>query len=599
MRAVLQLFTTVVLLTCSQAAHAQEEAPTDTTGSTPWVSVSGSASITSDFYEFEAKPSGSQLGRRPAVLHRMLIAPTITIGGLISLPLNVMISFPETNTTTPAISSPSLVDIFTNPANALGLSSFSPKIGWAQLHLGSHTPQLSELSGGDLQLFGLGVDLRPGPIQLTASRGISQRAVEPDVARGISGAYRRDMTMGRLAFGNPDTSSVGVNVVYAKDDVGSLRNTISSIIPASPLPDDSTVIVPADTVRLRAEEGLIATIDAKMLLGPGVTLSAEAAISAFTRDQASALMDEGQNPINGLLTARTSTRFDGAGSASLMFRFTSWGLGLTALYMGAGFQPLGYPFAQTDRIDLKVSPSVNLFDGDVSMNATIGQRMNNLSQTRGEQLTQIIANGQLSIRFSEVVSLSTTYSNFGIRNNRQDPFDSARIQNVSESFSLDPMVVFAVADISHTIMASVGIDRFDDFNIVSGVESSNDTRSALLSYSGMVQSIPLTFGASVSYMENSLSLGKLVIRSAGVNASYRLLDGALVPSISITQSGSAFAGNSPDQQMFVKVGARWRMTKNLNVTGSYGLNTYQYGVGNTQASNFVEQMLNVGISATF
>ncbi|MBU3699940.1 MAG: hypothetical protein FGM33_08020 [Candidatus Kapabacteria bacterium] len=599
MRTVLQLFFTVVLLASAHVLRAQEESQGDSATSTPWISVSGSASITSDFYEFEANPSGSQLGRRPAVLHRLLVAPTITIGGVISLPLNVLISFPETNTTTPAINAPTLADIFTNPANALGLSSFSPKIGWAQFHLGSHTPQLSELSGGDLQLFGLGVDLRPGSVQLTVSRGISQRAVEPDVVRGINGAYRRDMTMGRLAFGNPDTTSVGINVVYAKDDVGSLRNTIMSIIPTGPLPDDTTVIVPADTVRLRAEEGLIATIDAKMLLAPGVTLSAEGAVSAFTRDLSSALMDQAQNPISGLLSARTSTRFDGAGNASLSLRYTSWGLTLTALYMGAGFQPLGYPFVQTDRIDLKVSPSLNLFDGDVSMNATVGQRVNNISQTRGEQLTQIIANGQIGIRFSDVFSLSSTYSNFGIRNNRQNPFDSARIQNVSESFSIDPTVTFAVADIYHTITASAGIDRFDDFNIISGVESSNNTRSVLLSYTGMMQSIPLTYGTSFSYMENNLALGKLMIRSIGLNASYRLLDGDLVPSVSVTQSESAFAANSADEQMFVKFGARWRITKYLIVTGNYSLNTYRYGAGNTRAGNFSEQMLNVGISTTF
>ena len=36
--------------------------------------------------------------------------------------------------------------------------------------------------------------------------------------------------------------------------------------------------------------------------------------------------------------------------------------------MGSGFQPIGNPFVQSDRLDLKVSPSFNLFEGDFTIN---------------------------------------------------------------------------------------------------------------------------------------------------------------------------------------------------------------------------------------
>jgi len=323
MRTVLQLFMLFVLLGGGINLRAQQETEDDTTRSTPWIAVTGSASITSDFYEFTSDPIGSQIGRRPAALHRLVISPTITIAGLISLPLNLMITFPETNTTTPALTAPSFSEFFTNPANALGLSSFSPKLGWAQFHLGSHTPRLSELSGGDLQLFGAGFDLRPGPVQVQASFGTTQRAVQPDPSRGIAGAYRRDMRMGRLGFGNHDTSAIGINVVYMRDDPNSIASNIIAINPSRPLEEDTTVILPADTVRLRAEEGIISSIDVKFRLMQGITFSAEAAASLFTRDQASNVLTDFANPLGDMFTARTSTRIDGAGSANLALRFST------------------------------------------------------------------------------------------------------------------------------------------------------------------------------------------------------------------------------------------------------------------------------------
>ena len=161
--------------------------------------------------------------------------------------------------------------------------------------------------------------------------------------------------------------------------------------------------LPPDTVRLRAEEGFITSLDTKIRIASGITFSAEGAVSVFTRDQRADTIAAKDNPIGDLFVARTSTRIDGAGSANLSFRFSSWGLTFTGLYMGAGFQPLAYPFIQSDRIDLKVSPMLNLFNGDLTLSGTIGQRVNNLSETKGEAMTQAIANGQLSVRFSDVI----------------------------------------------------------------------------------------------------------------------------------------------------------------------------------------------------
>ncbi|MBK7034515.1 MAG: hypothetical protein IPH49_14910 [Ignavibacteria bacterium] len=225
-------------------AVAQEERPADSSQSTPLVTVTGNASITADFYDHSSDPPGSQAGRRPAQLYRLVFSPTITLGGLISLPFNIMLTLPETNTTTPTIQSPSFGQYITNPANAFGFSSFAPRIGWAQFFLGSHTPQYSTLSNSDLPLFGAGIDFQPLGLRIAASGGVVQRAVEPDSSRGTPATYRRDVYMGRIGTASNDSLTFGLNVVYARDDVSSIQNNVVTIIPQRTVDGDSTLILP-------------------------------------------------------------------------------------------------------------------------------------------------------------------------------------------------------------------------------------------------------------------------------------------------------------------------------------------------------------------
>jgi hypothetical protein len=339
----------------------------------------------------------------------------------------------------------------------------------------------------------------------------------------------------------------------------------------------------------------------------GVTLAGEAAVSAFTSDLRSDTLALAQgtdfintmvNGVSNLFTPRVSTRADLAGTASVIIRQPAWGVTISALYMGAGFMPLGYPFAQSDRIDLKVSPMLRLLDGDLSISGTVGQRINNLSETKGEALTQFIANGLMNIRFSDAFSLSASYANFGIRSN--NVFDTLKIENVSQSFSIDPVVTLDGGSMQHTITGSVAFDTFDDFNVVTGAESSNDTRMATLTYTAFLTGLPLTVGAVGSYVENTLFTGAFVVRTAGVNASYRFLSGALTTTVSYTMAGSTFGATPTDTQGFLKASARWNITKNINVVASLSNNAFQYGQYlPTRGRSFSEQIAQLALNTSF
>lgn len=564
---------------------------------TPAVSFGGSITLTADFYNYTSTPDSAQKGRRPPSLFRLLFNPVLSFGDNISFPFNIHLTTPETNTLTPSISKPSLAQFLENPANSFGFSSITPKIGWAGFSLGSHSPNYSALSVGDQQIFGAGFDLKPGNFRIAASYGTSQRAIEPDTSKNIQGAYRRDMYMARAAFGKEDGVMIGLNIVRAKDDPTSIQNTIVSITPAHIIPTDTSFHVPADTIRLRAEEGFVASTDLKMQLGDGITFGGEVALSSFTRDLSSPEKAISGNPLSFAQTTRTSTRADLAGTATLGIQKKIWGLKFTGLYMGAGFAPIGYAFVQADRLEFSIAPNLHLFDNKFSINGSIGERTNNLSKTKGETTTQIIGSANMSADIGEAFNLSAQYSNFGIRNDQS--FDSLKIQTVSQSLSIDPTLTLQMSSMTHIIAASFAIDDYKDFNVVSGATGSNDTKTLLGSYTAALNSIPLTVNLLASYMENRLSVGTLIIRSIGTTIGYSFFNRKLMPTFSVTASGSTLGAAPTDEQIFYKFGIRWRLAKMLDLMATIGNNSYLYGDPIPKGSAFKETIIQLSVTTQF
>ena len=564
---------------------------------TPGFSFGGEITVTADYYGYKSDPDSSQPGRRPAQLYRILFDPIINFSENFAIPFNIHLTTPETNTTTPSVPHPTLAQYFENPANAFGFSSITPRLGWANLFLGSHSPVYSPLSVGDQQIFGGGFDLKPGKFQFAASYGVSQRAIEPDTSRNIQGAFRRDMAMARVAFGDPNGSQFGINVVHAHDDPTSISNTIASIIPAHAAPEDTSIHIPADTVRLRAEEGYVASTDVKLKLGDAFTFAAEAAASIFTRDQSAAEKPISGNPFGSLVTTRTSTRADFAGSASIGWQKTAWGIKLTGLYMGAGFEPIGYSFVQPDKLEVSVQPMLKLFDGGFTLDGSVGERRNNLSGTLGASTTQFIGDANLHATFSDAFDIGGHYSNFGVRNDLAN--DTLKVQNVSQSFGLDPMLTLRSDAMTHTLSGSAGFDEYDDFNTISGAASSNKMRTAILSYLLSLNSSPLTLGVTGSYVENILATGPLIIRSAQARIGYSFFRNGLRAGFSATVASSSSVLDPTDDQLFLKLDLRIRATSTIDFTASFENNEYQYGNPLPKGKSFREMLARLGATAKF
>jgi len=563
----------------------------------PFFTVTGNVTLTADFYN-AASADSAQSGRRPPSLYRLLFSPTLNFDDVLSIPLNIVLTAPGTNTLTPGVQHPTLAQFFESPANALGFSTLAPKIGWAQFYLGTQSPSYSPLTAGDVPLFGAGFDLTPGEFRFAFSIGTTQRAVAPDSTNNYTGAYRRDEYMARIAYGKEDSTFVGVNFVFAKDALNSLgNNNVSVITPAHSSPADSTVIVPADTNRLQAQEGFVMSTNFQVLIEDGMYVSSELAVSSFTNDETAPAVPLAGNPFSFLSPPLASTRVDFAGTAAFTLKRELWGVKLSGLYMGAGFMPIGYAYTQPDKIEVSAAPYFHLFDNKLSLAGSLGDRVNDISGTLATKTTQITASANVSADVTDALNLSAQYSNFGVHNDQSS--DTLKVQTISQAFSFTPTLTLQGETVTQVLTASFSLDQFMDYNVVSGDSNYNNTRTLLASYTSSFTGIPLTASVLGSYMENRLTAGTLIVRSFGLNLGYAFFDKKLASSLSATSSGSTTADGQTDTQLFYKIAFTWHATTAVDISANAGNNFYTYNNPLPTGSTFAETLIQLAVNARF
>jgi hypothetical protein len=532
------------------AAQTEEEHP---------LSLTGRAQITGDFYTLDATPNDVVSPRRPSSLVRFILTPTLSWRDL-TLPFTLVLSSDQTNVTTPIAPHQSLAQFLQNPSNHI---DFSPKYGWAQAHFGSYVPRYSDLSVGDIQLFGAGIDLKPGRFLLSAFAGTSQRAIEPDSAAGIVGAYARAMYVAKIGIGDRRTSYVDFNVVRMIDDTTSISAAPLGFVPP--------------------QEGMLGSLSLFTHLSDELSLKTEGAISLFTRDiRSKEFTGSDIDFLSGLMTVRESTRLDFGTTAELALDLNEVGVTAAVRYLGDGFVPLGFPYAQTDLLETRLSPRVRLLGNRLIVGGTIGYRVNNLSGTNLQTSTQILGTADLFVQATDDLSVSTTFSNFGVHNDVDN--DTLKIRTVNRAFTITPSYILRAASVTHSISLSYSLNDYIDDNTVTGAVRTNRTQSVFGTYTATLNEIPLNGMVSLSHVDNDFGIGTLTINSVTIGASYRLFDRTLTPSVRAVYSQNDMEGFTPDSQLMLQTGISYKLPTGITLDLVGSINLYDYGSARNNAS---------------
>lgn len=561
----------VLLLICGGGLFSAVILSAQSDDEDPGLVVHGGASLTADFYSKESESALSTNPRRPSTLVRFLCTPVITAGDF-SLPFTLLLSSKQADVTTPSAPDPSLSQFLQDRGNRLTLS---PEYRWARLDLGTWTPRYSELTTGNQALFGAGFDLTPGPLRLAFFYGSAQVAIEPDSATGTTGAFSRESISGRVSIGDRERSEFGLNMVRVKDD--------------------TTSIAPQSRGGLVPEEGTTLSADLHMKIADKMTVEGEVAGSVFSRNLRSDEV-EGTEFASALITFRESTRLDYGGRLGLAWNESLWGASLVGRYLGDGFVPLGYPYAQSDLAEVTLSPRASLLENRLQLNGSLGYRVNNLQSTSSATTSQIIGLISGTGRIGTALTISGSYTNAGFES--QLDGDTLKIRTVTESFSLSPSLTLRDSSILHTVMLSLNLSDFVEENTLTSLASINDMLSITGTWSAAFRRTPLKGTLSATYTRNNLPLGVLTILSSSLGASLRLMKGDLIPSLRLSWSRNGIGESDPDNRLGVKAGVAWKVFDRLTLQTTGSVVRHQYGDLRPGAS-YTELLLRTGLSTQF
>ena len=187
----------------------------------PTVSVTGSMGVTYEGYGLNLNPKTPffYAPRRPWNQVRFNFAPSIKIGKDFSLPFNFNFATKPTNFAGPyaglgALGNQSFSQFITNPMNNF---SINPKYKWAELQLGTQYLNYSELSTGDIGVFGAGFDLKPKSYLLKFFTGTSQQGINYNLSPLVPGAYKQTNWMAQIGKEKEGKYKVAFNFAKGKD----------------------------------------------------------------------------------------------------------------------------------------------------------------------------------------------------------------------------------------------------------------------------------------------------------------------------------------------------------------------------------------------
>lgn len=546
------------------------------------IKVSGTLGITYEGYGLNLKPSGSNFytPRRPWNQVRFNFAPTFQFSKNFSLPLNFNFAAIPTNFAGPyaGIKNQTFGQFLTNPANNFGLN---PKYKWAELLLGTQYIKYSNLSTGDLGVFGAGFNLHPGNFILNFFTGVSQQGVNSIALPppGTIGAYKRKHYMFQLGNEIEGNYKAAFNFSKAKDDISSVTSPPLTILP---------------------QEGFTMSLVIDKYFKKGWFFNLEAAQSWFTKDvnQPLNLLTE-LTTFKPFIEGRTSTNKDYAGTFLVGKKSTNLDLSYSLKYIGAGFQTMGYPFMQSDHLDNTINTRFNAFKNKVNVTASIGQRINNVSNTT-TKATQFLGNLNWFTQFNDRFSLNVNYNNFGF----QTPAGTNLfgIRNVSNDLGISPTYTWSSLTMSNVISLNYNYSKYDERDIF-GTTTSNNTHTILLSYVPIFFQKELTPDFSFMYFNNVTPTFKNTLATLSSSLGMPLFKNKIQLRGQLQYTLGKIQNYSANNNLIASCNIDWKLNKNLTWNSFMSTNYFKYGnelvLPSLIGANYLESTLRTGLQYKF
>ncbi|HVZ39835.1 MAG TPA: hypothetical protein VHI13_11205 [Candidatus Kapabacteria bacterium] len=570
----LPMLSIIMAVFCSDAM-AQE----DTSG---MAHVHGTIVLTSDLDEQVI--GGTEGGKTFDALHCIYADPTFEFSQDFSLPVQVALTSEETGVVLARPVRRDAMALLLQPGHVVMIG---PHYRWAQLLIGTQVPVASSLATGGIPLFGIGADLHPGIVRLQASAGISQRAAPPDTVHQLSGTYRQTMYCVRVVVGDSARSHMGLSVMHAHDDPGS--------IPVNPIVTrrlNDTEILTRDSLMDTPRENLVSSVDFCWRILSGLTARGEIAGSLYTRNiEGSADPDLARRYVpllRHLYTFDSSTTADFAARFSVGYEHESWGADLVTEYVGPAYVSLGLPYLANDHLSLQSGAHASLLDNRLVLDVQGEFWRNNLPWTGSTTTFDLFgscnaffqAADDLSFELDVTTDATRTAERFTIpaasTTEGPIPVDTIRWTGM-QNLMFSPTYTICGETMSHSISLSLAVARQD-----MGWDAAGNRMAPALSgvlgalYSVSFETIPLT--ASLGDTHTLWPAGSGIVWDDRLTAGlqYGRFRDRVVPSLNVTCGFTKPDSGGLTTQLYLSASVRCTITSGILFTLDAALNSVRY-----------------------
>lgn len=575
----IKLILLLPILLYSIVANAQK----NTKKKTP-VKLIGTMGITYEGYGLDVKPTGSSFynPRKPWNQVRFNFAPSIQFNEKFTLPLNFNFAAVATNFAGPyaGLKNQTVGQFITNPMNNF---SINPKYKWAELLLGTQYINYSDLSTGDIGIFGAGFNLHPGDFMIKFFTGLSQQSINYSplpLPNGVTGAYKRNHFM--FQFGREKEGNYKIALNFSKG-----KDVISSV--TSP------------PLLVKPQEGFNFSLQVDKFFNKGWFFKAEVGQSFFTQDLNQPLANVNANlSFKPFIEGRTSTIKDVAAIGSIGKKSPNFDISYATKYIGAGYQTTGFPLMQPDKWDNTINTRFNAWKNKINVTASIGQRINNLSNT-SLKAEQFIGNINWFTQFSDKFSLNINYNNFGFESaSGTNPFG---IKNVSNDLGISPTYTWSSSTMTNILTMSYNYSKYDERDVISGIVTSNNTQTALLTYVPVYFNKELTPDFSVLYFSNTMPSFKNSLLTFSSSIGFPIAKKKVQLKGQLQYTIGKINTFTSNKNLIASCNIDWKIDKKISWNTFLSTNYFKYGdeLGSVPliGANYLESNLRTGLQYKF
>lgn len=444
------------------------------------------------------------------------------------------------------------------PFNRFGMSLYYK---WAKLHVGWRSLHFSQFTLAGQQINGIGSELTPGKFRFGIMYGRFNNAVTNfstiNNLNANTPIFKRKGLALKLGYGSA-RNYFEFSYLQAHDDSGSVSQTLR---------DSSTVLPAANQVL---------GLKGHFTIAKKLHLNMEIGGSYFTRNTGGDSLEINSNWTNvASFPPNISSQLALAAEAELAYQFKQGNIQVKYRRIDPDFKSMGAFYMQTDIAQYTLGLNLTMFHSKLHLNSNFGLQYNNLLKLKVAESKRTIGQIGVNIMPTQYIGVDLQYSNYGISQQiipqYQDPavllhYDSIRISQVNQSFSISPHCLIKGDKMQHSVNLQGNFQKLKNLN-TNPLAQDFSSISGSLTYAMIWIEARTTITNSFNYFDTRFAPGKSKTLGYNLGISKGFLadtagTNAVFTAINLSLFGGYFANNDENGP----IGNTFSLNPGLSVT---------------------------------